>query len=281
MSKAIGRIYGVGTKSPYGYETDYMKYLQGYNPYDYEQTLRNMSQPYADISANPEYNYIPQVVTNQNNYNGSELVLQPDTLTNQGVQYAQNNVANITTDANYTQPVDYSLYGDDFSKEFIDQMLNDLRFQQVMMNRTQENEGGYSNHPNDRGGETRYGISSRWYPDEDIANLTRERANAILYRDYWLKPHINKLPDEFADIVFDDGVVQGQPTAIKNLQRALGTHADGIIGPNTLSAFENANYNTVRRNFIRNVNNVEDEYLRNDPSQRVFEKGHRDRFNKY
>jgi lysozyme family protein len=150
-----------------------------------------------------------------------------------------------------------------------------------MMNRTQENEGGYSNHPNDRGGETRYGISSRWYPDEDIANLTRERANAILYRDYWLKPHINKLPDEFADIVFDDGVVQGQPTAIKNLQRALGTHADGIIGPNTLSAFENANYNTVRRNFIRNVNNVEDEYLRNDPSQRVFEKGHRDRFNKY
>ena len=59
MSKAIGRIYGVGSRSPYGYETDYMKYLQGYNPYDYEQTLRNMSQSYTDISVNPEYNYIP------------------------------------------------------------------------------------------------------------------------------------------------------------------------------------------------------------------------------
>ena len=35
MSKAIGRIYGIGTRSPYGYETDYMKYLQGYNPYIY------------------------------------------------------------------------------------------------------------------------------------------------------------------------------------------------------------------------------------------------------
>ena len=56
MSKAIGRIYGVGSRSPYGYETDYMKYLQGYNPYDYEQTLRNMSQSYADVSAKPEYN---------------------------------------------------------------------------------------------------------------------------------------------------------------------------------------------------------------------------------
>ena len=56
MSKAIGRIYGVGSRSPYGYETDYMKYLQGYNPYDYEQTLRNMSQSYADVRAKPEYN---------------------------------------------------------------------------------------------------------------------------------------------------------------------------------------------------------------------------------
>ena len=35
MSKAIGRIYEVGSRSPYGYETDYMKYLQGYNPYIY------------------------------------------------------------------------------------------------------------------------------------------------------------------------------------------------------------------------------------------------------
>jgi len=30
MSKSIGRIYGVGSMSPYGYETDYMQYLQGY-----------------------------------------------------------------------------------------------------------------------------------------------------------------------------------------------------------------------------------------------------------
>ena len=218
---------------------------------------------------------------NYNGYSGYELQLHPNTLSTQGTQYAQILTPSTTTDANNSQPIDYSLYGDGFSKEFIDRMLNDLRFQQSMRNRTQRNEGGYSNHPNDKGGKTMYGISSKWYPNEDIENLTRERANAILYRDYWLKPHINQLPDEFADIVFDDGVVQGQPTAIINLQRALGIQADGIIGPNTLSAFENANYGTVRRNFIRNVNNVEDKYLQNDPSQKVFERGHRDRFNKY
>jgi lysozyme family protein len=195
-------------------------------------------------------------------------------------QYAENDKADVKSDATKPKKIDYSLYGEGFSKEFIDKMENDKRFQRVL-ELTKTNEGGYANHPNDRGGKTMYGISSKWYPNEDIENLTRERANAILYRDYWLKPHINQLPDEFADIVFDDGVVQGQPTAIINLQKALGTRVDGIIGPNTLRAFENANYNNIKENFIRNVNNVEDNYLQNDPSQKVFEKGHRARFNKY
>ena len=79
---------------------------------------------------------------------------------------------------------------------------------------------------------------------------------------------------------FDDGVVQGQPTAIRNLQKALGVRADGLIGPNTLDKVLHAD-GKVRQNFIRNVHEVEDEYLRKDPSQRIFERGHRARFNRY
>ena len=37
-------------------------------------------------------------------------------------------------------------------------------------------EGGYVNNPADPGGETKYGISRRAYPGEDIANMTVERA---------------------------------------------------------------------------------------------------------
>ena len=262
MSKSIGRIFGnlseVNSENYLSYVEDFLR--------------RNVLNNYSTEPIND--------MTNNTN-SGYGLSLQPDTLSAQGKQYAQMAAPNTATDATTTPQVDYSLYGSDFSQEFIDQMLNDARFQQIMRNRTQENEGGYSNNPNDRGGETKYGISSRWYPNEDIKNLTRERADALLYRDYWLAPRINQLPDEFADIVFDDGVVQGQPTAIRNLQKALGTHVDGLIGPNTLNAFQNANYNTVRRNFIHNVNDVEDEYLQNDPSQRIFERGHRKRFNKY
>lgn len=45
-------------------------------------------------------------------------------------------------------------------------------------------EGGYVNHPNDPGGETKYGISKRAYPNEDIKNLTLERACELYKRDY-------------------------------------------------------------------------------------------------
>ena len=86
--------------------------------------------------------------------------------------------------------IDYSKYGKGFSREFIDKMLNDKIFQKALV-RTKLNEGGYINHENDRGGETNMGITKKYYPDEDIKNLTRERATMILYKDYWLKYKIN------------------------------------------------------------------------------------------
>jgi lysozyme family protein len=46
-------------------------------------------------------------------------------------------------------------------------------------------EGGYVNDKDDPGGETKYGISKRAYPDVDIKNLTREQAGVIYKRDYW------------------------------------------------------------------------------------------------
>jgi lysozyme family protein len=42
-----------------------------------------------------------------------------------------------------------------------------------------EHEGGYSNARGDAGGETKFGISKREYPNVDIANLTRDDVIAI------------------------------------------------------------------------------------------------------
>ena len=206
---------------------------------------------------------------------------------NREIKVADNEHSGTKTDANHTSEqkneeleVDYSKYGKDFSKKFINEMLNDKVFQKALI-RTKLNEGGYINHENDRGGETNMGISKKYYPDEDIKNLTLERATAILYRDYWLKYKINTLPVEISDIVFDDAVVQGQQTAIRNLQKSLKIKVDGIIGPKTINALRGANYKKLKKVFSDEANAVEDDYQKNDPTQKVFEKGHRNRYNNY
>jgi lysozyme family protein len=70
-------------------------------------------------------------------------------------------------------------------------------------------EGGYTNNPADPGGETKYGISKRAYPDEDIVNLTLERAQELYKRDYWDKLNCDGMPWELALINFDCAVNQG------------------------------------------------------------------------
>ena len=61
MSKSVGKIFGVGSMSPYGYETDYMNYLRGYDTSNYDNTLKNMTVSAYDMSGNlsamPEYQF--------------------------------------------------------------------------------------------------------------------------------------------------------------------------------------------------------------------------------
>lgn len=93
------------------------------------------------------------------------------------------------------------------------------------------NEGNYVNHPEDPGGETKFGISKRSYPALDIKNLTIEKAQDIYYQDYWLVCHCDDMPYSIAFEVFDAAVNHGQTKAIMLLQQALGVADDGKFGP--------------------------------------------------
>lgn len=91
-------------------------------------------------------------------------------------------------------------------------------------------EGGYVNDSRDPGGETKYGISKRSYPDIDIKALTLEQAQAIYKRDYWQAASCERMPPKIAVAVFDAAVNHGPKTAIKLLQRALKVADDGEYG---------------------------------------------------
>lgn len=97
-------------------------------------------------------------------------------------------------------------------------------------------EGGYINHPSDPGGETKYGISKRAYPELDIKNLTKEDAEMLYYADYWQPLKCEALPTGIALVLFDMGVNMGNRAAVKCIQRAVMVKDDGVIGPMTRAA---------------------------------------------
>lgn len=115
-------------------------------------------------------------------------------------------------------------------------MIFDAAFERLI-----GHEGGYVNDPRDPGGETKYGISRRAYPGEDIAGMTLERAREIYRRDYWSPAGCDAVPDGIKFDLFDMAVNSGVKTAIRTLQRTVGTEPDGVLGPVTLQAVQSMN----------------------------------------
>ena len=114
-----------------------------------------------------------------------------------------------------------------------------------------EHEGGYVNDPKDLGGETKYGITKRFYPDIDIKNLTIEEAKEIYKKDYWDRNKVESLPQNLWHIYFDMCVNMGKRTAVKVLQRAANNkgkniEVDGGLGPMTIGALKGVELDRVR-----------------------------------
>jgi hypothetical protein len=67
-------------------------------------------------------------------------------------------------------------------------------------------EGDYSFDKDDPGGETKYGISKRAYPDVDIKSLTKLEAERLYKKDYWDKAGCDSMEPKLAIAVFDSAV---------------------------------------------------------------------------
>ena len=117
-------------------------------------------------------------------------------------------------------------------------------------------EGGYVDHPNDKGGPTRWGITQTVARAHGYAGsmkkLPRETALEILTADYWTGPRFDQiasLSPVIAAELCDTGVNMGPSVQSKWFQRWLNTYnqqgtlypdlsADGQIGPRTISALK-------------------------------------------
>lgn len=112
-------------------------------------------------------------------------------------------------------------------------------------------EGGYSNHPEDNGGATQYGVIQRVYNSyrrlkgqipRDVRKITKAEMQDIYKKNYWDQVSGDLLPIGLDFVVFDFAVNSGPNQAIKYLQRAINKSEgrtlkiDGHMGPATLDA---------------------------------------------
>jgi len=123
-----------------------------------------------------------------------------------------------------------------------------------IFNKILDKEGGYINHPLDRGGATCWGITEKVARSHGYTGpmqlLPRETALTILNTDYWIKPGFNKIAEispVIARKLCDAGVNVGPATVINWLQRWLNVFSqqgkqyapvspDGKTGAQTLKA---------------------------------------------
>ncbi len=105
-------------------------------------------------------------------------------------------------------------------------------------------EGGYSNHPSDPGGPTKYGITLANYRRHvkadataaDMRAMPKERAVAIYRAHYWDALRCDDLKSGIDYAAFDYGVNSGVGRAAKVLQRLLGLPDDGRMSQTLVSA---------------------------------------------
>ena len=129
-----------------------------------------------------------------------------------------------------------------------------------------KHEGGFSNHPDDKGGATMYGVTEQVARQNGytgaMKDLTQSFAKIIYRKLYWDAVSAEQLPDEVRYAVFDAAVNSGTGRAIKWLQQAVNEKQDGVIGSMTLRAVRQsrpsvtaARINGIRLTFMTNLSN--------------------------
>jgi lysozyme family protein len=156
-------------------------------------------------------------------------------------------------------------------------------------------EGGYVNHPLDKGGPTKYGvILSVWQEygydkdedgdidEEDIKQLNEDDARFIakkIFWDYFQADFI--INRSIAEFIVDWGYNSGRRTVAKILQRILKVNIDGFIGTQTLTTINGVDQQKLfdllkieRKVFLNNI-------IKRKPDQIVFYDGWMKRVNSF
>jgi lysozyme family protein len=145
-----------------------------------------------------------------------------------------------------------------------------------------QREGGYVDHPADKGGPTKYGITQSTLADwlgrpatvDDVKQLTEHEAREIYREHYIVRPGFLGIDNEAVRaLAIDCAVNHGVNQAVKLLQHAAHVFTDGIFGPNTREAVNRMTASALYRRLCAARVRLYGEIITKRPSQAAFAAG--------
>lgn len=134
------------------------------------------------------------------------------------------------------------LFGGSPKPSQVDTVKHTTKGYKDAVERALKHEGGYSDHPADKGGKTNFGITEAVARQHgykgDMRALSRDFAIDVYKKSYWDKVRAGEFQFAVGFQLFDACINHGQRNAIKIAQRAVGVKDDGIIGPVTIQAIQ-------------------------------------------
>ena len=143
-------------------------------------------------------------------------------------------------------------------------------------------EGGFVDHAADRGGPTKYGITkdtlSLWRKRvatvDEVRNLSEDEARSIYRKNYITAPRFDRINyPPLQALVVDCGVNHGVIRAVKWLQKLVAVQRDGVMGPVTLAAINQAHGEHLYARLLAERCRFFGQIITRDPSQAVFAAG--------
>ena len=150
-------------------------------------------------------------------------------------------------------------------------------------------EGGYSWHPEDKGGATCQGVTiavyRQYYGNDktpnDLKNISYKEWSHIMKDGYWDKVKGDQIENQSLAEIIADWCVNSGLAGVRKVQEILGCKADGIVGSITLSLINSSDAKQLheriwnaRHQFFINI-------VKRSPSQKVFMNGWMNRLNRF
>lgn len=142
-------------------------------------------------------------------------------------------------------------------------------------------EGGYVDHPDDKGGPTNRGVTLRTYQDHfgqhktvvDLKNLSHEEWEHIMKTGYWDKCKADQIESQAVAEITVDWCINSGMVGLRRVQELVGAKPDGIAGPITLSLINSSDPRLLFERIKAARNQFYINRVKLNPSQKVFMPG--------